>query len=97
MQSFSHLKNPAIKLLTHADFSDVAINISPIESIGIDRLVNVVATLHHYQSNAIIVDAGTVITCCHINAKGEYNGGIILPGFHMVRNANSMKMPNSYL
>ena len=89
-------QNPNVYFFTHNDFKDLVINIEPIESIGIDRLVNIVAALYKYHSNTIIVDAGTAITCCYINKKGEYDGGIILPGFHMVNSAlkqNTEKLP----
>ena len=78
---------PNVHFITHADFDSLDILIDPIESVGIDRLVNVLAVVSEYKKNALVIDAGTVVTCCHINQKGAYQGGIILPGFHMVRNA----------
>ena len=45
------------------------------------------AIKHQYKQDAIIIDIGTCVTFCHIKQTGDYYGGIIMPGFEMVRNA----------
>lgn len=48
--------------------------------VGADRIVNAVATVHHYGAPAIIVDSGTATTVCAVDGEGAYKGGAILPG-----------------
>ena len=73
--------------LTHQHFPDLKIHVTPKESVGIDRLVNAVAVANTWDSDAIIIDIGTVVTFCRIKKGGDYYGGIIVPGFKMIRNA----------
>ncbi len=48
--------------------------------VGQDRLVNAYAGLKLYGAPLIIVDFGTAITFDVISKRGEYLGGMILPG-----------------
>jgi type III pantothenate kinase len=77
----------SIQFLDHSYFNDLRVKVDPIESVGIDRLVNAIAIKHQYKQDAIIIDIGTCVTFCHIKQTGDYYGGIIMPGFEMVRNA----------
>lgn len=51
--------------------------------VGQDRLVGAYAALCCYGAPAIIIDFGTAITFDVISAKGEYLGGIIVPGIRL--------------
>ena len=53
------------------------------ESVGQDRLVNAYAALQLYGRPLIIIDFGTAITFDCLNKKGEYRGGIIVPGLKL--------------
>ncbi len=49
--------------------------------VGADRLSNAVAASYYYSNkDVIIVDFGTAITFDIVNKKGEYLGGLIIPG-----------------
>lgn len=48
--------------------------------VGADRIVNAVAAYHRYKTHLIIVDFGTATTFDYVSKKGEYMGGLILPG-----------------
>ncbi len=48
--------------------------------VGQDRLVDAVAAREIYGLPAIVVDSGTAITFDFISEKGNYEGGIIVPG-----------------
>ena len=61
------------------------------EQVGQDRLVNAVAAKELYGYPAIVVDFGTAITFDVISKKGEYLGGIIVPGIETSLNALSEK------
>ena len=61
------------------------------KQVGQDRLVNAVAAKELYGYPAIVVDFGTAITFDVISKKGEYIGGIIVPGIETSLNALSEK------
>ena len=48
--------------------------------VGADRIVNAVAAYERTQDTTIVVDFGTATTFDYITAKGEYVGGVIVPG-----------------
>lgn len=60
---------------------------SPPEKVGQDRLVNAMAAIHLYGKPAVVIDFGTCITFDCISAKGEYLGGLIMPGIGMTLSA----------
>ena len=51
--------------------------------VGQDRLVNAFAAKKLYGSPAIVIDFGTAITFDIVSKKGEYLGGLILPGIEI--------------
>lgn len=48
--------------------------------VGADRIVNAVAAYERTKTATIVVDFGTATTFDYITAKGEYMGGVIVPG-----------------
>ena len=50
------------------------------EEVGADRLVNSVAGFARFGGPLLIVDSGTATTVDVVSKKGEYLGGVILPG-----------------
>ncbi|MEW6439948.1 MAG: type III pantothenate kinase [bacterium] len=48
--------------------------------VGADRIVNAVAAYHRVRRACIVVDFGTATTFDCISAKGDYLGGVIVPG-----------------
>ena len=48
--------------------------------VGADRIVNSVAAYERLHSAAIVIDFGTATTFDYVTAKGEYAGGVIVPG-----------------
>jgi len=54
------------------------------DTLGTDRLAGVVAANNLYaDTNCLVIQLGTCITCDFINKKGEYIGGSISPGLQM--------------
>jgi type III pantothenate kinase len=51
--------------------------------VGQDRLVNAFAARTLYGAPAIVIDFGTAITFDIVSRKGEYAGGLILPGIEL--------------
>ncbi len=51
--------------------------------VGQDRLVGAYAAKCLYKAPCLIIDFGTAITFDVVSARGEYGGGIILPGLRL--------------
>jgi type III pantothenate kinase len=51
--------------------------------VGQDRLVGAYAAKKLYGHPCIIIDLGTAITFDVVSAKGEYEGGLIVPGIQL--------------
>ena len=57
------------------------------QEVGADRIVNGVGAFSKYGGPCIVVDFGTAITFDAISAKGEYLGGVIVPGIEIAAEA----------
>lgn len=55
----------------------------PPRDVGADRIVNAVAAHERWKTDLIVVDFGTATTFDAITARGEYLGGVIVPGVHV--------------
>ena len=59
--------------------------------IGADRIVNSVAAYERTRSACIVVDLGTATTFDYVTARGEYAGGVIVPGIGISLDALFMR------
>lgn len=50
------------------------------ERVGVDRLLNALAAYKRTKTSTIIIDFGTAITFDIVSKKGEFLGGLMLPG-----------------
>jgi len=50
------------------------------KEVGADRICNAVAAFERLKGPAIVVDFGTATTFDVVTARGEYAGGVIVPG-----------------
>ena len=50
------------------------------QTVGIDRLLNALAAYRRTKTATIVIDFGTAITVDIVSKKGEFLGGLILPG-----------------
>jgi type III pantothenate kinase len=50
------------------------------KDVGADRIVNSVAAYERTRGASIVVDFGTATTFDYVTARGEYLGGVIVPG-----------------
>ena len=53
------------------------------EELGSDRIANAVAAYRKFGRSVIVVDLGTATTFDCVSRKGEYLGGIIVPGIEL--------------
>lgn len=58
----------------------MAMQIDNPREVGADRVVNAVAAFERSGGSAIVVDFGTATTFDVVSGKGEYLGGVIVPG-----------------
>jgi len=66
------------------------------KELGADRIVNAVAAYQRLRKACIVVDFGTATTFDCITARGEYIGGVIVPGIGISLEAlfqNASKLP----
>jgi type III pantothenate kinase len=69
----------------------IKIVIDDPNELGADRIANAVGGFEEYKGPIIIVDFGTATTYDCVNEKGEYLGGIILPGIGISAEALYLK------
>ena len=70
--------------LSHKTSLPINLNYKTPETLGKDRIANIIAVSEEYPNkNAVVIDAGTCITYDFINKNKEYLGGRISPGLEM--------------
>lgn len=77
---------PVPRIISHSS-TGLAVRYNPPESVGLDRLVNLVAAKAEVQCPLAVVDAGTAITIDLLDAAEEFVGGAILPGARLMLQA----------
>lgn len=66
------------------------------EQLGVDRWAALIAAHHLHRGSALVVNAGTATTIDLLDAEGVFQGGLILPGLNMMRQAlaqNTAQLP----
>jgi type III pantothenate kinase len=53
------------------------------KEVGADRIVNAVAGYNKYKTALVVIDFGTATTFDCVSKKGEYIGGVIIPGIEI--------------
>ncbi len=66
------------------------------KEVGADRIANAVAAYERFHDVAIVVDFGTATTFDYISKKGEYIGGVIVPGLGISLDALFLKTAKLY-
>lgn len=67
-------------IVNHKTSTGIKICYTNPKEVGADRIVNAAAAYHEFGGPVIIIDFGTATTFCVVSAKGEYLGGVIVPG-----------------
>ena len=65
----------------------MAILVDTPQEVGADRIADAVAAFEKYGGPCIVMDFGTAITFDCISQKGEYLGGVIMPGIGIAAEA----------
>lgn len=53
------------------------------QEVGADRLLNALASHHHYGGPLVVIDFGTATTFDVVDTDGGYLGGVIAPGINL--------------
>ncbi|MBX9700825.1 MAG: type III pantothenate kinase [Acetobacteraceae bacterium] len=53
------------------------------QEVGADRLLNALASHHHYKGPLVVIDLGTATTFDVVDHDGGYLGGVIAPGINL--------------
>ena len=61
------------------------------KTVGSDMIVDVVAAIHEHPLPLVVIDMGTATTLSVADKKGNYIGGVILPGLRVSLNSLSGK------
>lgn len=78
------LKDKTLFMLDHESPLPIINAYSSPETLGKDRLSNVVGAFNQFpNTDCLVIDAGTCLKFDFINAKNEYLGGSIAPGYAM--------------
>ena len=64
----------------HSTVFGLKINYDPVESVGIDRLINAFAAVNKYGSPVIVCSFGTATVIDAVSKDCEFLGGIVTPG-----------------
>jgi type III pantothenate kinase len=66
--------------LRTGDQVGLAVDYTPRDAVGADRLANAIGALARYKPPLIVVDFGTATTFDTVDGQGAYVGGAIMPG-----------------
>ena len=61
------------------------------KTVGSDQIVDAVAASHEHPLPLVVIDMGTATTLCTVDKRGNYIGGVILPGLKVSLNSLSSK------
>jgi len=83
--------------IQHAMQMNLILDYENASELGADRIANGIAATHLFaQQNLIVIDFGTAITFCAIDASHRYLGGAIFPGLRLLVESlakNTAKLP----
>lgn len=57
------------------------------EALGVDRWLAIVAAFNAYEMAVCVIDCGTAVTLDVVDAAGQHQGGMIMPGLSMMQKA----------
>lgn len=61
----------------------VALDVAQPDTVGADRVLNIIAAHDKYKQDVVIIDFGTATTFDVADYDGAYKGGVIAPGINL--------------
>jgi type III pantothenate kinase len=77
--------------VTHDIKLNIKIEYDKPADVGADRIVNAAKAYDKYKTALIVLDFGTATTAEYVTGSGIYKGGLILPGFNLMKTALHLK------
>ncbi len=77
--------------VTHDIKLNIKIEYDNPADVGADRIVNAAKAYDKYRAALIVLDFGTATTAEYVTESGVYKGGLILPGFNLMKTALHLK------
>lgn len=79
-----------IHQISHRDFAQgsklpITLDYPRPETIGADRLADAVGAVARYGAPVLVMDFGTALTAAIVTSDGVWRGGVIAPGFPLMR------------
>lgn len=92
-KTFAEAKGIAFRQVSHEDFPvDVGGGGAPLrldypkpETIGADRLADAAGAVSRYGAPVLVMDFGTALTAAVVTGDRVWRGGVIAPGFPLMR------------
>ena len=88
-RSFAKAHGLAFHQVSHLDFADCSLGISidypKPDTIGADRLADAAGAVARYGAPVLVMDFGTALTAAIVTADRVWRGGVIAPGFPLMR------------
>jgi len=86
---FSFFKKQGLKVyqISHRDFPNASLTLSYPDpsTIGADRLADAAGALSRYGAPVLVMDFGTALTAAVVTKDCVWRGGVIAPGFPLMR------------
>ena len=94
-RSFARQHGLALRQISHRDFfqsnnrtieqSNIALDYPHPETIGADRLADAAGAVSRYGAPVLVMDFGTALTAAVVTKDRIWRGGVIAPGFPLMR------------
>ena len=84
---FARRRGIAFHQISHLDFKGDGIRLDypKPETIGADRLADAAGAVERYGAPVLVMDFGTALTAAVVTADRVWRGGVIAPGFPLMR------------
>lgn len=86
-QAAASLNAPLIFASSQAVAAGVRNGYTRPEQLGVDRWCALLGARHHHAGNCLVVGLGTATTIDFLSDKGDFSGGLILPGLTLMQQA----------
>ena len=86
-RSFARRRGIAFHQISHWDFkgNGIRLDYPKPETIGADRLADAAGAVERYGAPVLVMDFGTALTAAVVTADRVWRGGVIAPGFPLMR------------
>ena len=74
-----------IRKSDHSKISSILLDYPKPETIGADRLADAAGAVSRYGAPVLVMDFGTALTAAVVTRDGVWRGGVIAPGFPLMR------------